>query len=280
MLFEMMETFRSILLESKIDFSKTIVERISAGSVYAETELKPKDFIRFAKQDFSIKDKKGLINAITNAKRAIDCQIDNTLFCIGINPDKILKTSESLVKDCISKNNELPYKLKLIQSLGFSPGNLTANVRTLRHKLEHYYQIPKFIEVEEAIEIAELFILAIESKSKIMENEFLISSENFNEIKSDKIKSNSHDILDTLSYETQIRIEFNFGTKEIEIIPFFENVFFDKFKISSKHSVFYYLIRLLNNLDDHLDAEQDLRLLLHHCNHPISTNNIKISQYS
>jgi len=274
------KVFTQILLDLKIDFSKTIIERLGGGSLGTNTELTPKDFIRFSKQDFAAKDKKGLINSLTNAKRAIDCQIDNVLIEFGIEPDSIEKASESLINEIKLNQKDLPFKLKLVQALGLSPGNLTAKVRNLRHKLEHYYKVPKDIEVEEAIEIAELFILSIESKTKILDDHFVISSANFKHIDTLKeLKTKKYDILNPKHFETQICVNFMPYHKKIEIAPLKELKTLKKINLTAKDSLYYYFIRLVNHLDEQVECEEDLKLLLKHCGHPIPSKNVVMAEY-
>jgi len=276
----MEQVFTKILLNLKIDFSKTIIERLGGGSLGTNTELTPKDFIRFSKQDFAAKDKKGLINSLTNAKRAIDCQIDNALEEFGIMPDKIEKASESLINELKLSQKDLPFKLKLIQALGLSPGNLTAKVRNLRNKLEHYYKIPNDVEVEEAIEIAELFILSIESKTKILDDEFVISSSNFQHVDTLKdLKIKKYDRLNPKHFETQIHINYISYHKKIEITPLKELKSLKKIYLTAKEPLYYYLIRLINHLDEQVECEDDLKILLKYCEHPIPSKNIVLAEY-
>lgn len=274
------KVFTQILLDLKIDFSKTIIERLGGGSLGTSTELTPKDFIKYSKQDFTAKDKKGLINALTNAKRAIDCQIDNVLTEFGINPYKIEKAAESLINEIGLNQKDLPFKLKLVQALGLSPGNLTAKVRNLRHKLEHFYKAPTDIEVEEAIEIAELFILSIESKTKILDDNFIISSTNFKHINTIKdLKTKKYDILNPKHFETQISVNFMSYQKKIEVIPLKELKNINKIILTANDSLYYYFIRLINHLDEQVECEEDLKMLLNYCEHPIPTKNVFLAEY-
>lgn len=46
-------------------------------------EVTPEEFLNFAKMDYKDNSKKGLVGAVTNAKRAIDCQIDWIINYLG-----------------------------------------------------------------------------------------------------------------------------------------------------------------------------------------------------
>lgn len=272
--------FGKILLDLKIDFSKIIILRLRAGSIYSRTQLGPKDFIRFAKLDFAAKDKRGLANSLTNAKRAIDCQIDNALLGFGIDPYKLEKASESLVNMLELNQKNLPFKLKVIQSLGLAPGNLTAKVRNLRNKLEHYYEIPTVFKVEEAIEIAELFILSIESKTKMIDDEFILSSSNFKQLDVLKdMKAKKYNILDPKHYATQLLINFNSYHRRLQVTPVRKSKNGTKIILKVSDPLYYYFIRIMNHLDEQVECEEDIKLLLKHCGHPLPEEHVAISEY-
>jgi len=122
----------------KIDFSKTVIEKDGAGSISSEFDILPRDFLRFAKSDFKTHELKGNVNALTNAKRAIDCQIDSAFAMFGISYDKIPEISQNLVDLEDFENSDIAYKLKLVKALDFAPSGLISKARLLRNKLEHY----------------------------------------------------------------------------------------------------------------------------------------------
>ncbi len=275
-----MKRFLKVLIDLKIDPTNLIIQRLGGGSLGNNSELTPKDFIRFSKKDINDDDIRGLINSLTNAKRAIDCQIDNALEEFGIKPDGLSKASDTLIKHLQLNKKNLPYKLKLIQSLGLAPGTLTSKVRNLRNKLEHYYKIPEKEEVEEAIEIAELFILSIESKIKILDDDYIITSTNFENINTlDSLNNGTYNILDPEHFSTQIRVNFKSYYNKIEIIPIKEFKKQRKLLYKFDNELYYYLIRLMNHLDDQNDTENDLKLIFEYCNHPIPVKNIKLIEY-
>jgi hypothetical protein len=263
-----------ILKELKIDFSKTIIERAGGGSIESSTEISPREFIRFSKQDFKEGTTKGLVNSITNSKRAIDCQIDSTLSAFGIDIDNIQKSTEAIIKHFDIDHLDLPYKLKLMQALGFVPSGLITTVRNLRHKLEHYYKIPKKEDVEQAIEIAELFCLSIESKTKIMDEDLLITSDGFQY----KQKNKKYD-LEEILFANQLDIKLYLFNKKLAIVP-------TKDKTKKKAIVYkpidpeyYFTIRLLLSCDDQTDFEDCLKIFLTFIRHPMPTKNIRILEY-
>lgn len=60
------------------------------------TNVYSKDFLGFAKEDLQSNCLKGSINAITNAKRAIDCCIDNLILSLGYHYKKMMGNTKLL----------------------------------------------------------------------------------------------------------------------------------------------------------------------------------------
>lgn len=157
-----------ILKSVKLNFGKCIIDYRDSHFLDHDFDISPKDFLNYSKQDFKLDNERGNINALTNAKRAIDCQTDKILYCFGIDPNKLPKASINFVSfynDSIDKQviDVIP-KLKILKHLNFTPTFLISKARALRNKLEHFYRVPSKNEVIEAIELAELFILATDNK--------------------------------------------------------------------------------------------------------------------
>jgi hypothetical protein len=140
------------------------------GTAYScPFEMKPEDFITFAKADFFSTDAKGLVNALSNAKRAIDCQVDGFLVAIGLDPERLEK---QIGKDGIKFLNAGhlvtggPFKFRLLQALGFASPAIISRMRRLRNLLEHEYKKPRKKDVSDAIDVAELFVHACRGKMR------------------------------------------------------------------------------------------------------------------
>lgn len=58
---------------------------LDSGASFREGffELSPNHFLRFAKSDLNLKTKRSTVNALSNAKRAIECQVDEILYVLG-----------------------------------------------------------------------------------------------------------------------------------------------------------------------------------------------------
>jgi len=115
-------------------------------------EISAKEFLTFAKSDFKNNDEKGLINAISNAKRAISNRMD-----------EMIKLS-CLQKISLKNRWNIPTKMDKLSAIGILvPGLLQRKITTMRNLLEHEYIKPKDSqEVEGVIDIAELFLASTE----------------------------------------------------------------------------------------------------------------------
>ncbi|WP_452225336.1 hypothetical protein [Lacinutrix chionoecetis] len=233
------------------------------GREKSNFEISPKEFLRFSKLDFHSKNSQGLINSLTNAKRAIDCQIDDTLTILGIDFQEIPKQSENIVS--LTKiNKDLPYKLKLIQALNLAPAYIVAKARTLRNKLEHYYKLPSKEEVQESIDIAELFICSIDGKTRILDSHFLITDS----------KNRTDDNI--WGYGTGISFRYEEKDKNFIIDTLLKNNHLDSFYIDYKNVEYYGLLRLMNSVDDRFESLKSLQLIIKLLEHKIPIDKIKL----
>ena len=171
----------NLLKDTKIDLTKAYLVP-SAGGAYLDSkfDLTPKDFLRFAKQDLKQEDDRGIINSLTNSKRAIDCLTDETLEKCGIKCNDFSSDIKNFI-DQFDLDDDIPIKLKIIHALNLAPSILISKTRALRNKLEHYYQKPSINEAKEALDIADLFIRSVEGKFSSLTNYFGLTDEkNYN----------------------------------------------------------------------------------------------------
>lgn len=148
------------LLEYPFDkLSRRIQERLSVYEIGAE------DFLGFAREDSKGQDLRSWVNALGNVKRAIECRIDSLLYDY-----------------CLHKKSEkekwnFPRKIEIIKNLGIVAPSILKKINKKRNELEHEYIKPVEGDVNDAIDIAELFLRAT-SESAIMKyeatNEFAI----------------------------------------------------------------------------------------------------------
>lgn len=265
-------TFRESLEITKLDLSKLIViPSGGSGGFFCEFDITPKDFLRYAKEDLRESGGRNIINGLSNAKRAIDCQIDNVLHNLGLDYHKPNKAVERFLSH-IDFKDDISFKLKIISALNLAPGFLIGKTRTVRNKLEHYYKIPSIEEAKESIDIADLFIRSVDGILRLPTNEFYITDEqNYLE------KPNEH----YENFKTGYFINFDPKIKEIEF-----NIRIDdrqlpipKFTISNSNIEFFGFIRLMFSIDDDSELTESFKIISQLINHPIPVKHIKVEQY-
>ncbi|MEZ5335252.1 MAG: hypothetical protein R2741_08460 [Methanolobus sp.] len=109
-------------------------------------EIKPRDFLQYAQSDFEASYDHHLVNCFSNIKRAIECQIDSLL--IYTNLYEIAK----------KKRMGFPTKIKYLNEMGIVSPNILAKINKTRNKLEHEFKLPTLEDVENALDVAYLFI--------------------------------------------------------------------------------------------------------------------------
>jgi hypothetical protein len=118
----------------------------SGGGDFGMTELKtsPMEFLTLAEEDFERGGLAALVNATTNVKRAIVGQLDQLLISFGYP----------------SLRWNVPKKIERLRALGLLAPRLLRRVVDMRNILEHEYATPDLKEVEEALDIATLFVMS------------------------------------------------------------------------------------------------------------------------
>lgn len=246
----------SILLEilkvSKLNLTDMTL-RISSGESFQKNifEISPKDFMRFAKEDLKEGDERGFINSITNSKRAIDCQIDETIETLISKSDNFNPIINDFLK-YFEFESDIPIKLKIIHALNLAPSLLISKSRTLRNKLEHIYKKPKVKDVKEALDIADLFIRSVTGKLGTVWSNFEIVDWKDNEL------------------------FFQFSEKKFTIDYKKDDKLIDTYQIDSNNIEYYGLLRLMLSNDDEIEIEETFKILLKQINHPIPVENIKL----
>lgn len=266
---------REILRSSKIDFSQCVLIRDEGSSFDDTFDIKPRDFLRFAKEDFKETSIRNLINSVTNSKRAIDCQADLALRALGIKYDAIPNAANCFIEQAESGKEDIPLKFKLLNALRITPGVLISKYRTIRNRLEHYYEKPTKEDVVETIELAELFISAIENRVKIFENKFYITDESDYDRNFDKNLENY--LSADRFYDNYIKVDFDVSGKTIEItVKNSKNMIENKITINSIEREYYVFLRLMLTFDDGNECEESMKLLLKLIGHPIPSKNVHL----
>jgi hypothetical protein len=109
-------------------------------------DLKPTDFMEFAKSDFNENTEKSLVNALSNVKRAIDCRISSLLWLFGYY--KISK----------DKHWDFPQSADFLLRIGIIAPNILKKINKKRNELEHEFKKPTREDVVDFLDVAELFL--------------------------------------------------------------------------------------------------------------------------
>lgn len=125
-------------------------------------EVSAYEFLRFAKSETYQRTTKSVVNALSNAKRAIECQIDTLLYVFG--------HYELAQKEKWS----FPKKMEFLESIGIISPNILNQINRKRNNMEHRYEIPKNEEIVDVLDIAELFLEATDRFSSKCYNGFEI----------------------------------------------------------------------------------------------------------
>ncbi|NGP88488.1 hypothetical protein [Fodinibius halophilus] len=261
-----MNSLKDFLKILKLDLTKAVIIH-DGGDGYQKTDfdLLPKDYLRFAKEDLEVGNLRGLINVLSNSKRAIDCQVDevHSIFYLRNNNKKARDTF--LSKFSFEPNTPIP--LKLIQALNFAPSYLISKVRNIRNKIEHDYVKPQFDEVKEAVEIADLFIRSVRGKIWIIESHMILTDEN-KLIDDEEHHSFTDDGIytrfdqDKKVFKIQLKRNSTYNGNE-------------PINISSKVEEFFWLLRMTNSVDDEFEIVKSFKFLLDAIDHEIPRDKIR-----
>ena len=133
-----------------LDFSPKLLDPQSVGS-YTWTCMKVRegpssyDYLCFAKQDVEEgRSPRHLVNALGNAKRAIHMRLEDV--CLGFGAVTLKGLGFH------------PRLIEYLRKCGLVAPNILKRVNDLRNEVEHQYQIPAEQEVENVIDVAELFL--------------------------------------------------------------------------------------------------------------------------
>lgn len=141
------------------DVNRIYAQLDSGATLDHHFEISPEDFLAFAESDLAAASRQGLINALSNAKRAIDSQVDKVLSCFGLN----------------SRHN-FPKKMETLREMGIVAPRIVNKVVRARNYLEHEYKCPDLEQVEDAIDIATLFVGSLDRALHFFPEQFEFGS--------------------------------------------------------------------------------------------------------
>ncbi|MCR8843743.1 hypothetical protein NQ117_08590 [Paenibacillus sp. SC116] len=164
-------SIEDIILSYLID-EDTYIQPHSMESLEYPFEIKSNDYLSYAKNDLISSDDKtnANVNALSNAKRAIESRVDSILQIYGI------KRVGQRVKDL----NSFPQKLDLLRELGLIAPNIMKKINTARNRMEHAYIDPStgsLDDIVDFIDIAELFLESTEVIVTRFINQFILESD-------------------------------------------------------------------------------------------------------
>jgi len=116
----------------------------SYDNVETNFEISPEDFLTYAEYDLTAEYDHHLVNSLSNSKRAIDSQLDSLLIGFGLSER--------------SKKWRFPQKIDFLNKVGVISPRILTKINKKRNLLEHEYRNPTEEEVEDALDVAILFI--------------------------------------------------------------------------------------------------------------------------
>lgn len=91
-------------------------------------DITPTEYLEFSQADITGTDKRSTINALSNAKRALECQLDSLLLAFGLGP--------------LSRKWHVPKKLEVLKDIGIVAPRILAKINRHRNEMEHGYTCP------------------------------------------------------------------------------------------------------------------------------------------
>jgi hypothetical protein len=115
----------------------------SRDTVNLAWDVTPAEYLQFAEKDLADGDKRGVINALSNAKRALECQIDSLLIAFALPK---------------STNRSVPDKLAILKRIGLIAPPILRKINSHRNEMEHRYACPVDEQVRDFVDVVSLFL--------------------------------------------------------------------------------------------------------------------------
>lgn len=110
-------------------------------------EISPTEFLNFAERDLEAgKDKRNIISALSNIKRALDCQIEIVIWDSGS------------LKQAKGELWGFPKKIEFLKMQKIVAPRILEKINKIRNLLEHEFKMPSVQDVEDALDVVTLFI--------------------------------------------------------------------------------------------------------------------------
>ncbi len=142
-------------------------------------EIKPKDFLDYAEQDLNSNLPHRFVNALSNAKRALECQVVCLLDVFGLQ------------KLAGKKRWWFPSKIDALKKVGILAPRILTKINNTRNLLEHEFANPNSEQVNDFIDVVALFLestkIYLENYLNFIETAWINDKTMNIEITSDKI---------------------------------------------------------------------------------------------
>lgn len=139
----MRKEIKELMSKLGIDRANALVQTSGGEPLGCDFEIAPEEFLDAAEEAFQ-RGEVGRVDAISNAQRAIRSQIDYALSALGYSLNKM----------------SIRTKLEILKDLGLFAPRILNKVSGPRNLMEHQYRKPSGTEVEDALDIAALFVEA------------------------------------------------------------------------------------------------------------------------
>ena len=104
-------------------------------------DISSEEFLGFAENAIASETKEGMVNTISNLKRALDCEMD--MFFESINVKRIFD----------KKNLKFEKKSQFLADIGLFPIQTINKLNFMRNKLEHEYKTPEIYDLHTYYEL-------------------------------------------------------------------------------------------------------------------------------
>jgi len=128
------------------DMAKYTVTGKMTDSLPLPSDTTPEAYLTFARADLHRPYRRNRINALSNVKRGLHLQVDVLTDALGIG--KLPK----------KERQYFPQKLNFLSRCGVVAPSILQRLNRLRNTVEHDYIIPEIQDVQDFVDVVELFI--------------------------------------------------------------------------------------------------------------------------
>jgi hypothetical protein len=107
-------------------------------------DISPFEYLRFAQADIEDISKRGIVNALSNAKRSLECQLDSLMLAFEMHG--------------VSKKWNVPKKLEILKKINVIAPRVLAKTNRHRNEMEHEYSCPTHEVVSDFVDVVALFL--------------------------------------------------------------------------------------------------------------------------